>query len=78
MITEADVRNALKDTIHSDGAASWSADFNFCEGALDSLDHVTFLLALQESHGFSFQDEDVPKLNTIQAVLDFAASKSSS
>lgn len=75
MITETDVRKALKDTIRSDDVLSWSADFNFREGALDSLDHVTFLLALQESHNFSFQDEDVPKLNTIRAVLDFSASK---
>jgi acyl carrier protein len=74
MLTEQDVRKALHDTIHSDAPQSWSNDYNFREGgSLDSLDHVTFLLALDERHGFKFKDEDVPQLNTIRAVLDFAA-----
>lgn len=76
MLTEADVRKALQTTIHSDAVHNWEKQFNFREGALDSLDHVTFLLALQERHGFQFKDDDVPGLNTIQAVLDFAARQS--
>ena len=74
MFTEQDVRNALRDTIHSNDPQSWSKDYNFrVGGSLDSLDQVTFLLALDERYGFKFRDEDVPELNTIQAVLDFAA-----
>ena len=77
MFTEQDVRNALRDTIHSNDPQSWSKDYNFrVGGSLDSLDQVTFLLALDERYGFKFRDEDVPELNTIQAVLDFAAHSS--
>jgi acyl carrier protein len=73
MLTEKDVRNALHNTINSDDVFSWSKDFNFREGALDSLDHATFLLALAEQHDFKFAEQDMPKLNTIQVVLDYAA-----
>ena len=73
MLTEADVRNALHGAINSSDVFSWSKDFNFREGALDSLDHATFLLALAEKHDFKFAEEDFPKLNTIQAVLDYQA-----
>jgi acyl carrier protein len=72
MITETDIRNALQETMGNDAAKSWSRDFNFREGALDSLDQVTVLLALQERHGLSFKDSDVPRLNTIHAILDYA------
>jgi len=74
MLTEADVRKALEEAIHADAPRSWSKDYDFRKGGnLDSLDHVTFLLALSEAHGFKFKDQDVPRLNSIQAVLDFAA-----
>lgn len=76
MLTEIDVRNALHSTINSDDVFSWSKDFNFREGALDSLDQATFLLALAEQHDFKFVEQDMAKLITIQAVLDHEAANS--
>ncbi len=76
MLTEIDVRNALHSTINANDVFSWSKDFNFREGALDSLDHATFLLALAEQHDFKFEEQDMAKLHTIQAVLDYEASHS--
>jgi hypothetical protein len=38
---------------------SWGKDFNIREGALDSLDHATFLLALAEQHNFKFAEQDM-------------------
>ena len=74
MLTEADVRKALKETIKSDKVDTWSADYDFRkEGALDSLDHVTFILNLTENHGLTVRDEDIEGLTSIRAVLDFAA-----
>ncbi|HEY7675247.1 MAG TPA: phosphopantetheine-binding protein [Burkholderiales bacterium] len=76
MLTEADVRKALKETIKSDKVESWSVDYNFRKaGALDSLDHVTFLLRLNENHGMQVPDHDVDKLTSIQAVLAYAAAR---
>lgn len=77
MVTEADIRKALKETVDSDAPQEWARDFDFRgAGVLDSLDHVTFLLHLQERHGFKFKDQDVAQLNTIQAVLDYARTQS--
>jgi len=75
MLTEKDVRQALRETVKSDVVDSWNADYNFLEGDLDSLDHVTFALFLDESYGLKIRDEELPALNTIQAVLDFAEKK---
>lgn len=70
-MTEHDVRKALEETVHSDAPRSWAVDFNFRNGAIDSLDHATFLLALQERFDFHVADADVPGLNTIDAVLAY-------
>lgn len=76
MLTETDVRNALKETIKSNKVDSWSMDFDFLKGGtLDSLDHVTFILRLIEEHGLAVRDEEIPQLVSIRAVLDFAAQK---
>jgi acyl carrier protein len=76
MLTEADVRRALKATIKSDRVDSWSVDYDFRkEGALDSLDQVTFVLRLTENHGLQVPDQDVDKLTSIQAVLAYAAAR---
>lgn len=76
MLTEADVRKALRETIKSDKASAWSADFDFRKGgALDSLDHVTFVLRLIENHGLQVPDEDIDKLTSIQSVLVYAAAQ---
>ena len=76
MLTEADVRKALRETIRSDKVNAWDKDFDFRKGGtLDSLDHVTFILRLSEDHGIAVRDEEIDKLTSIQAVLDFAADK---
>ena len=76
MLTEHDVRKALKETVKSNKPDAWSMEFDFRkEGALDSLDHVTFVLRLAEDHGLAVPDQDVDKLTSIKAVLDYAAAR---
>jgi hypothetical protein len=43
-LVEGDVRAALREVTKSTISDSWSADFDFLEGAIDSLDHVTLAL----------------------------------
>ncbi len=40
---------------------------------LDSLDHATILLELEEAYGFKVPDEETENLITIQAIADFVA-----
>ena len=59
MLTEANIRKALKETIKSDKVDSWGTDFDFRKGgALDSLDHVTFVLHLIEDYGLRVRDDE--------------------
>ncbi len=76
MLTESDVRKALKATVKSDRIDSWSLDFDFRkEKALDSLDQVTFVLHLAEDCGLQVPDSDIDKLTSIRAVLDYASAR---
>lgn len=75
MITEIDVRNAIKKTLQGQDIERWDLNFNFLKGAMDSLDHATFALLLEERHGLKISDADLDKLNTIRAVLDYAREK---
>jgi acyl carrier protein len=72
MITEADVRNALQKVVPSAPVPTWSVDYNFTQGPLDSLDHATLALYLDEQHGLKIPDSDLPALTSIQAIVDYA------
>ncbi len=72
MLTESDVRAALRLTLDSAAPDAWDPDFDFLDGALDSLDHATFLLNLEEVHGLKVPEEDVVSLKSIRAVLEYA------
>jgi acyl carrier protein len=71
-ITEADVRAALREVTKSPAVDTWSTDFDFLQGAIDSLDHVTVALLLDERHGVKIGDTDLPRLRTIAAIVEFA------
>ncbi len=71
-INEADVRAALFQITRSQAVNGWALDFDFLSGALDSLDHATLALALEEKHGLKISDDDLPKLRTIGAFLRHA------
>lgn len=70
-ISERATRTALKQVV---GIAvdGWDLDYNFLDGALDSLDHATFLLHLEEKYNLIVPEEDVAVLSTIRAVVDYA------
>jgi acyl carrier protein len=73
-ISEQMARTALKQVagIAVDG---WDMDFDFLDGAIDSLDHATFLLHLEEEYGLAVPEEDVALLNTIRSVVGYAKGK---
>ena len=50
---------------------------NLLEAGLDSLDHASVLLTLEEEHGISFPDEVAGELVTIQAIMNHANAASS-
>ena len=50
---------------------------NLLDAGLDSLDHASVLLTLEEEHGISFPDEVAGELVTIQAIMNHANAASS-
>jgi len=72
MISEADVRDALQKVVPAARVPTWSVDFVFTEGTLDSLDHAALALHLSERHGLEIPDEALPRLTSIRAILDYA------
>jgi acyl carrier protein len=72
MISEADVRKALQKVVPAAPVATWSVDYRFTEGALDSLDVATLALHLDEQHGVKIPDGDLPALTSIRAIVEYA------
>lgn len=72
MISEGDVRAALRQVLKTEAVERWPVDFDFQDGAMDSLDLATFALLLDERHGVHIPDERLPELRTIRAVLEIA------
>ncbi len=71
MITEQDVRNAMANVRENFDANAVPIDADFGDAGLDSLDHASVLLELQEMSGVVFP-EDVDQLKSIAAILRFA------
>jgi acyl carrier protein len=72
-ITEVDVRSALREVTKSSAVDAWNVDFDFLQGSIDSLDHVTLALILEERHGIKISDDELAPLRTIAAIVEFAA-----
>lgn len=75
MLTERDVRDAIAKSVVNLDAASLNVDTDFTDAGLDSLDHASILLALQEEHNLAVPDADVDQCTSIRAILDYAAKR---
>jgi acyl carrier protein len=71
MMTEPDIRSLLAATLNSRKPEDWRLDYRFLGDTVDSLDHASFVLALQERVGFHVPDEDLQRLDTIGNVMAY-------
>jgi acyl carrier protein len=74
LINEQDIRTILCDAIGTSEPDKWPVNFNFLDNDIDSLDHATFLLSLEEKYEIIVPEESVAELSSIQSVLIYAAS----
>jgi acyl carrier protein len=74
-ITEAEVRAALREIMKSDAVYSWDVSFDFRRSTIDSLDHATLALLLEERHGIKISDDELAQLRTIGSFVKFAAER---
>lgn len=73
-LSEADVRQAIAKTVLNIDAMTVSAQSDFDDIGIDSLDHSSILLELQERHGLNVPDADLAACRSIAGILSYAAS----
>jgi acyl carrier protein len=71
MITESDVRKAISQSIQGFDVESLGLDQNFYEAGMDSLDHMTILLKLQETYNLVVPDDALDQVANIRGILEF-------
>jgi acyl carrier protein len=73
MITEEQVRAAIRKAHPHYDVAALPAGKSFYEGGLDSLDHAEILLALSEMYGLNVPDKDVGLCVSIGGIVAYSA-----
>ena len=76
MITEQAIRDAISKSVDDFDASGLGADDDFFDAGLDSLDHATVLLGIQEECGLTIPDEAVDQCRSINGILEFAKKNS--
>lgn len=72
MITEQAIRDAISKSVDDFDASGLGADDDFFDAGLDSLDHATVLLGIQEECGLTIPDETVEQCRSINGILEYA------
>lgn len=76
MISDIDIKNVIADTIMGFDVSAMDNDQDFSNLGLDSLDHLTILLALEETFEMTkIPDEDIDKCRSISGILDYLSHK---
>jgi len=76
MITEQNVRDAIAGAVDDFDVSALAAGDDFFDAGLDSLDHATVLLGVQEDCGLVIPDEAVDQCRSINGILEFARKNS--
>ena len=72
-VTEADIRDAIQKTVAGIDAKAIGVAADFYDSGIDSLDHASILLELQEKNGLIVPDSDLAQCRSIQGILSYAA-----
>ena len=78
MLTVDQVRKIIAGACPNVDAFALSPDANFEDSGMDSLDHASILLALQEKYGLEVSDEMAAEMISISAIVDHSGAIKSS
>ena len=73
-MTEQDLRGMMQRAFKSMDITAIDASASLYDAGLDSLDHATLLLAVQETFGVAIPDADVEKCQSIAAIVEYVNS----
>lgn len=74
-LTDDDVRKAIAKTVLNIDVSDLNPDANFYDLGIDSLDHSSILLELQETFGLNVPDQDLEHCMSIRGILAYAAAR---
>lgn len=75
MLKESDVRSVISEVVRTVTSGALRPDSEFADSNIDSLDHWSILLALQERFGLVVPDEDLEQTTSIEKILAYAAER---
>ena len=75
MLNESDIRNVISEVVHTIDVGTLRVDSEFSDTNMDSLDHWSILLALQEQFGLVVPDEDLEQTTSIGKIMAYAAKR---
>jgi acyl carrier protein len=73
VLKESDIRKVISEVVSMIDADALAADSEFADVNIDSLDHWSILLALQERFGLVVPDQDLERTTSIARILAYAA-----
>lgn len=72
MITEENIRQAISKALKRFDVDQLQSNQNFSDAGLDSLDHASIILALDEHCGIEIPESDIESCDSIDAILAYA------
>lgn len=71
MLTEQNIRDVISGAVDDFDAGSIGRSDDFFEAGLDSLDHATILLLIQEEYGLTVPDDAIDDCRSIEGILAY-------
>lgn len=71
MLTEQNIRDVISGAVEDFDAGSIGPSDDFFEAGLDSLDHATILLLIQEEYGLTIPDDAIDDCRSIEGILAY-------
>ena len=76
MLTINDIKNIIQETVIGFDVDSLDESQDFSEAGIDSLDHLSILLALEEKFDINkIPDEDIDLCSSIAGILSYLKSE---
>lgn len=76
MISDTDIKNVIADSVMGFDVSTLKNDQDFLDAGIDSLDHLSILLALEENLGIKkIPDEDIEKCGSVSGILKYLSNE---
>jgi acyl carrier protein len=71
MINSEQIKDIISEVIIGFDIEKLGQDQNFFDAGIDSLDHMSILLAIEEKHDINIPDDAVEKCSSIEGIISY-------